>query len=203
MTSLLTAATRFKRTKAAAVMRALLCWQDGKKKKRNKERRENEIAANEGSLPYEVWKGCAKAVSMCVKKKKKITKKRTCPTLQCCQPDATLIRRQRERTIRRAHTSGLSHTPTRCASQAFPTQAAYFAQRWTRCEEAFGCSGSHRRRQRSSLRTDAKLLESAGVVGTQQRRCVYLGSTCVTVAACRPGGGSAGSLSSWKNLYEK
>lgn len=37
----------------------------------------------------------------------------------------------------------------------------------------------------------------------QLSRRPYLGSTCVTVAACRPGGGRAGSLSSWKNLYEK
>lgn len=135
MTSLLTAATRFKRTKAAAVMRALLCWQDGKKKKKKKKTgRENETAANEGSLPYEVWKGCAKAVPMCVKKKEKITKKKNVSN----SPMLSARRNCHQAAERANHTQGahigtITHSDT-CASQAFLTQAAYFAQRWTRCE---------------------------------------------------------------------
>lgn len=170
----------------------------GKKEKKKKEKK------NEGSLPHEVWKGCAKAVSMCVKKKKKRTKKKNVSN----SPMLSARRDSHQAAERANHTQGahigtITHSDTLCVASV-PHPGRLLGPKMDKVrEKAFGCSGSHRRRQRSSLRTDAKLLKSAGVVGTRQRWCSYLGNTCVTVAACRPGGGSAGSLSSWKNLYEK
>lgn len=58
----LTAATRFKRTDTATVMRAILAWQDWQKQKK-------QTATNMGSFPHDVWIAYAKAVSVCVKKK--------------------------------------------------------------------------------------------------------------------------------------
>lgn len=107
----LIATIRLKGTKAAAVMRAILGWEDGLKKKKKKKK---ETAINEGSFPHDVWRGYAKAVCTCIRNGS------NCPLLSIA--DTSPIRRQRAQTIQGLATLGpITHFDPLCiASVSHP-----------------------------------------------------------------------------------
>lgn len=104
--------------------------------------------------------------------------------------------------FRACHVGTITHSDTR-VSRAFPTRCPMLRPKVCKAQEQLKWSSSKTATFLIPRRCEVAQ-ESAGVIGPRQRRRRgYLGSTCVTVTECRPGGGSAGSLSSWKNLYEK
>lgn len=131
------------------------------------------------------------------------SKKETGRTPHCCVTDASPVRGQWERTIQDVHVLTSTVSATLFVASVPHPGRLLLPKMYMVEEQAFGCSGSHRRRHRSSVHIYVKSLQSTGLIGPRQRRCRYLGNTCVTVTECKPGGGRAGSRSSWKNLYEK
>lgn len=94
----LTAATRFKRTDTATVLRAILAWQDWQKQKKTN-------CNKHGLIPTRRLDSLCKS-GVCVRKKEMGR------TPHCCLADASPVRRQRERTIQGAHVGTTTHSDT-------------------------------------------------------------------------------------------
>lgn len=92
----LTAATRFKRTDTATVMRAILAWQDWQKQK---------------TKLQQTWAHSRRLDSLC-QSGVCVRKNEMGRTPHCCLADASPVRRQRERTIQGAHVGTTTHSDT-------------------------------------------------------------------------------------------